>query len=215
MLMEILALCFAMLSGVRAWQLLALALVIFAPAALVPPILYAVLSGRRPFPDRAPVFCDAVASELRSGATLRRALLRAAEAVSINPTAGGSGWSTDVGRIARAVASELPSLHPELVATVEAVARSGGSAADLFDELAAYAISQEEIIHEVRVATAPARATAWFFLLAPAGFLVYQVSRGAMTQLFEQPAQRITGGIGALLFTAGLIWMVSLLGRAR
>lgn len=214
MLMEVLALSFALLGGVRGWQLLVLVLVMFTPAALVPPILYAVVAGQRPIPDRAPLFCDSVASELRSGATLRQALLRASEAVSIDPSAGNP-WSTDVGKIAQAVASELPSLGPELEATVEAVARSGGSAADLFDELGAYSISQEEIIHEVTVATASARATAWFFFFAPTAFLTYQLTRGAVSRLFEQPSQRIIGGIGALLFAAGLIWMLTLLRRAR
>lgn len=215
MLIEVLALGLALLSGVRAWQLLVLALVLFAPAALVPPIAYALITGRRSASDRAALFCDGVASELRAGATLRSALLRAAESVSIDVESSAREGPSGIRATTRAIAAELPRLGEELQATVEAVARSGAMAADLFDELAAYAISQEEIHHEVVVATAPARATAWFFLIAPTGFLAYQVGRGAMTQLFAQPAQRLAGAVGALLFIGGLAWMVSLIRRAR
>lgn len=213
MLIEVLALSFALLSGVRWWQILVLALTLFAPVVMVPGITYAVILGRRPASERAPLFCDVVASELRGGATLRHALLRAADSTSIELELSASGAS--LGEIARAVASRLPRLGAELEATVEAVARTGGAAADLFDELAAYAISQDEIVHEVMVATAPARATAWFFLIAPAGFLVYQLVQGTVIQLFAEPAQRVPGVAGALLFVAGLVWMMTLIRRAR
>lgn len=212
MLIEVLALSLALLGGVRWWQLLLLALAVFAPAVLVPPIIYTVLLDRRPPSDRAPLFCDVVASELRGGATLRFALLRAADSTSIDLDRSASGAS--VGEIARAVASRLPRLGAELEATVEAVGRSGGAAADLFDELAAYAISHDEIVREVRVATAPARATAWFFLIAPAGFVAYQLFQGTMTQLFVEPEQMIPGVAGALLFVVGITWMMTLVRRA-
>lgn len=216
MLIEVLALGMALLSGVRTWQLMVLALVLFAPAALVPPIGYALITGRRQAPDRTALFCDGVASELRAGSTLRSALLRAAESVSIDVDAvAGRGSSKSLGTITHTIATALPRLGEELEAIVEAVARSGSVAADLFDELAAVAISQEEIHHEIVVATAPARATAWFFLMAPTAFLAYQMSRGAITQMFAQPAQRLIGAIGALLYIGGVMWMASLIRRAR
>lgn len=215
MLIEVLALGMALLSGVRAWQVMILALVLFAPAVLLPPIGYALITGRRPASNRAALFCDGVASELRAGSTLRSALMGAAESVSIEFGAPGGRGPSGIAGIAAAIATALPGLGEELEATVEAVARSGSAAADLFDELAAYAISQEEIEHEVVVATAPARATAWFFLVAPTAFLAYQASRGAITQLFAQPAQRFVGAIGAFLFIAGVVWMAWLTRRTR
>ncbi len=208
--METIALGLALLAGVRPWQLVVLAMIIFAPAALIPPILYTAVRGRRPLDERMPQFCDAVASELRAGATLRSALLAACVSASIEPGPPDAG----VGEIAAAAARELPRLGPELMATVDAVARSGSAAADLFDELAAHAISHNEVVHEVSVASAPARATAWFFVFAPVAFLVLQATRGAVGGLLAEPTQRITGSIGVLLFAAGLGWMVLLIRRA-
>ncbi len=210
MLIEVAALGLALLAGVRPWQLGLLAVVTLAPAALIVPITYVVVKGRRSHDDRMPQFCDAVASELRSGATLRSSLMAACRLLSIDP--GPSDGA--VGDVAAAVARELPRLGPELLATVDAVSRSGSAASDLFDELAAHAISHNEILHEVVVASAPARATAWFFVLAPVGFLLFQGARGNIAGLLAEPTQRVTSSIGVLLFAAGLGWMVLLMRKA-
>lgn len=214
MLIEVLALGVALLAGLRPWHMIVLGLVLFAPVLLVPAIFYVVVTGRRTLDDRAPLFCDAVASELRAGSNLRSALFNASASVSIDLAISTTDGSLGVDQIAVAVASHLPSLGAELVATVEAVALSGSAAADLFDELAAHAISRTEVVREVRVATAPARATAWFFLIAPVGFMILQATRGSMGDLFAEPAQRITASVGALLFAGGLASMMLLIRRA-
>lgn len=211
--MEILALSFALLAGVRPWQILILALVVFAPIVLVVPLIYIASFGRKPKHDRMALLCDVVAAELRSGATLRSALLEASNSVSI---AIDPVKSSQIGaeEIAAMAAREMPRLGRELVASVDAVARSGSSAADVFDELAAHAISHDDVLHEVRVASAPARATAWFFALATLVLVVLQATRGSLTELLAEPAQRMTASGGALLFAVGLTWVMLLIRRA-
>lgn len=212
-MIEVLAMSAAYLAGVPARRLAVLAAVLWAPLALAPLMAVLLIRSRHHFEDRPPIFCDAVAAELRAGRTLGHALAAAAASVQID--AAGPEAVPVPGEVARAVAGELPGMGAELIATVEAASRSGARAADLFDELASVAIARSEIAHEVRVASAPARATAWFFVLAPTAFVVVRLSGGELDALLDSPAQRMTAAAGAALFLLGLTGVLLLVWRAR
>jgi Flp pilus assembly protein TadB len=212
---EVLALGAAYLAGVGPVRLLLLGSILFAPLALVPLVLVVLVHSRKSLDDRAPLFCDGVATELRSGATLRSALLSAAKSVEVDTSSIDAGGLAPIDAVAAAVVDELPSLSPELESVVQASARSGGAVADLFDELSATTIAQNEIAREVRVASAPARATAWFFVLAPTAFIAVRVASGSFHGLLAVPGQRITAVVGMALFGAGLVSVWFLMWRAR
>lgn len=214
-MIEGLALGAAYLAGVGPARLLLLTSILFAPLALVPLVLVLLVHSRSSLDDRAPLFCDSVASELRSGATLRSALLRAARSVDLANQSIDKGDLAPVDAVAAAVVDELPALSPELESLVRASASSGGAVADLFDELSATTIAQNEIAREVRVASAPARATAWFFVIAPTAFVVARGASGSFDGLLAVPGQRITAVVGMALFTAGLVSVWLLIWRAR
>lgn len=209
-MIEGLALGTAYIAGVGPVRLAILGCVLFVPIVLVPLVLGAVVVSRRHLDDRAPLFCDGVASELRSGAPLRSALLIAARSADIAISTKDAGDLVPVETLADAVARELPALSPELESLVRASARSGGATADLFDELGATTIAQNEIAREVRIASAPARATAWFFVAAPTTFITVRVASGGLEGLLAVPGQRMAAVIGMTLFLAGLgaVWLL-------
>lgn len=212
--MEALALGAAFLSGVGPMRLGVLGLALYAPLTLVPVVALLIVRERKRFDDRGAVFCDAVAAELRSGSILDSALSTAAMSVHIAPGVAGSTTPPNPMDIAADVARELPGIATELTATVAAAARSGGTTADLFDELASLAIAQSEIAHEVRVAAAPARATAWFFVLAPGGFVALRGASGGLAGTLATPGQRLTALVGTALFAAGLAIVGAMMWRA-
>ena len=214
-MIECLFLGAAYLAGIGPARLMLLGSAIFVPIALVPLVFAAVVLSKRSLDDRAPLFCDSVASELRSGAALRSAVLTAARSVDIGIPNRDVGDLTPVDALADAVARELPALSPELGSLVRASARSGGAAADLFDALGATVIAQNEITREIRVASAPARATAWFFVLAPTAFMAVRAATGGFDGLLAVPGQRIAAVAGMALFTAGLASVWLLLWKAR
>lgn len=214
-MIETVALGAALLAGVRHWRLLLLAAVLWAPVALVPAVAYVAIRGRKAYDDRPALFCVTVASELRAGTDLRRALEAASSSVGIELQTSEIPHPLRPDQVARVAAAHLSGIGRELEATVSAVARSGGSAADLFDELASYAIARSEVDHELRIATAPARATAWFFASFPVALVMFQVQRGALSRMLALPLQRVTALAGLGLFVLGLVAMVAVMVRAR
>lgn len=214
-MIEGLALGAAYLAGVGPARLLLMGCVLFAPLAMVPLVLVVLVHSRRSLDDRAPLLCDSVASELRSGATLRSALLTAARSVDVTIRSTDPEDLASVDSVAAAIVNELPALSPELESVVQASARSGGAVADLFDELSAITIAQNEIAREVRVASAPARATAWFFVLAPTVFIAVRIASGSLHGLLVESGQRITAVLGMALFGSGLVLVWLLIWRAR
>ncbi len=214
-MIEALALAAAYIAGVGPARMVLLAGVLFVPIALIPLILATVVLTRRSLDDLAPLFCDSVATELRSGSTLRSALLTAARSVDITLSEREVDGLVPVDVLADGVAREIPALSPELESLVRASARSGGAVADLFDELGATVIAQNEIAREVRIASAPARASAWFFVVAPTVFIGVRALSGGFDGLLAVPGQRIAAAVGMLLFVAGLSAVGLLVWRAQ
>lgn len=214
-MIDIALLGLAYLAGADLWRLTLLWLAVFAPLVVLPLILFVVVKARQTHDDRSPLFCDAVASELRSGQSLLAALTSAAVSVGLWSDEWASAGAIAPGVVAEAACREFEGIAAELRATVEAASRAGGRAADLFDELGAVAIAQSEIAREVRVSSAPARATAWFFLIAPTVFASVQAGAGNLGDLVQASEQRIAVVSGMALFLLGLGGVAGLLWRAR
>lgn len=213
-MIELTLLGLAYLAGADLWRLTLLGAAVAAPLVLLPLIVIVVARGRGAHDDRAPLFCDAVASELRSGSSLPAALTSAG--ISVGLWNGEPAPREVISPLvaAEAASHEFAGIAAEMTATIEAAARAGGRAADLFDELGALAIAQSEIAREVRVSSAPARATAWFFLVAPAAFVSVQARSGGLDALVQAPEQRLAVVAGMTLFLLGLGGVVVLLWRA-
>ena len=162
--------------------------------------------------DTGPVmFCEATASELRSGASLREAL-EAALASADDGKIHGSGAS--VAELAVRAREQFPSIGDEIELTVLAAARAGGDSASLFDEIGSLAIAQTEVRREVRIATAPGRATALVLVAAPVAYLVFQVDSGGLATLLAASEQRLVAVLGMGLFVTGLVVALLVLWRA-
>lgn len=156
----------------------------------------------RPDNSHSPsVFCEGVASELRSGASLRDALTNSASSVGARLDMP-PGVAID--EVAALVASEFPTIARELELTVSASARSGSDVAALFDEIGSLALAQDEVRREVRVATAPGRATALVFIGAPVVYLSSRLSDQGLSEYLASAEQRIIATIGLGLFIVGL-----------
>jgi hypothetical protein len=156
----------------------------------------------RPDPRRRPtLFCEGVASELRAGASLRDALAAAATSVGISLE---FSHSTHMDEVAARIADEFPSIAQEIRLTVTAAARSGSDSAALFDEIGFLALSQDEVAHEVRVATAPGRATALVLIGAPLFYLFTRLGDGGLRGYLASSEQRVAASIGIGLFALGI-----------
>ena len=75
------------------------------------------------------------------------------------------------------------------------------------------AVADAEIGHEVRVATAPAKATALVFVVAPVLALVGR--RNELGGLVANPSQRGAVVLGIVLFVLGLAAVIAMLVRSR
>ena len=183
--------------------------VVLLGAAIHLPLLALGLAGlagwkiRRDRAGRSALFCESVASELRSGMTIRQALVEAAGSVGTD-LAPGSGWELTTDQLASRLAEEFPDVAEELTLVVKGSVRSGARSSDLFEEMGSLAIAKDEITREISVATAPARATAVVFLVAPVVYLVWQASGSGLYQLVYSSEQRMAAITGLVLFLIGL-----------
>ena len=172
----------------------------------------ALLAWRgRPAEDTRPaLFCEAVASELRAGSTLRQATAGAAVSV------GGLVVTPDrpLDEIAKQVAAAFPGIGEELRLTLVTAGRTGSDTAALFDEVGSLALAQSEIRREVRVATAPGRATALVLVGAPVAYVLSQAGSGGLSALLVSPQQRVVAILGLGLFLLGLVAAMLVVWRA-
>lgn len=192
-------------AGVDPRRLALLAGVLYLPSVVAALIGLHWLRARPDETSGPSLFCVGVASELRAGASLRDALTTAATSVGLAPVPSGQASNAPIAEVAAHVAGRLPSISQELELTVVAASRSGSDSAALFDEIGSLAIAQSEIRREVRVATAPGRATALVLVGAPLVYLVGQLGGGGLTNLIASPEQRLVGTLGLGLFITGLV----------
>lgn len=169
----------------------------------------------RPDDSNGPaLFCEAVASELRAGANLRDALATAATSVGGDARSSDLPSASPMTEVAAQLAAAFPTIAEELRLVVIAASRSGSDAAALFDEIGSLSIAQTEVAREVRIATAPGRATALVLIGAPVFYLVSRASSGGLGTLLVSSEQRVAAAIGLGLFAVGLVWAFLVLWRA-
>lgn len=198
-------------AGLSWWRVVILALLLFVPL-LASAAVAVVVWRNRPREDvSAALFCEAVASELRAGSTLRHALASAATSVGVRP----SPLATPIEDVASELASSFGRVGDELRLTIITAARSGGGAAGIFDELASFALAQSEIDHELRIAAAPGRATALVLVGAPFVFVVGRVASGDLWSLLSSAQQRIATLVGLGMFLLGLMIATAIGWRAN
>jgi Flp pilus assembly protein TadB len=170
------------------------------------PLLLGLLIGLLPLIRRGPkdtaaaVFCEAVASELRSGASLQLAINAAADSFGALPS--GEQFIGTAG-LATTVAQRFPEISEELRLVIANSLRSGNDTAALFDEIGSLAIAKAEVRREVRMASAPGKMTALVLIAAPVSYLTLQARSGALGDLLTTPHQRTAGMIGLALFLVG------------
>jgi Flp pilus assembly protein TadB len=170
------------------------------------PLLLGLLIGLLPLIRRGPkdtaaaVFCEAVASELRSGASLQLAINAAADSFGALPS--GEQFIGTAG-LATTVAQRFPEISEELRLVIANSLRSGNDTAALFDEIGSLAIAKAEVRREVRMASAPGKMTALVLIAAPVSYLTLQAGSGALGDLLTTPHQRTAGMIGLALFLVG------------
>lgn len=189
-------------SGIDMRRVALLAGVIHLPLVVAALMGVHWLRARPQGSHRSSLFCEGVASELRAGSSLRDALVAAArsagEPIESSPTATLAEVTADVSKA-------FPSIGRELTSTVDAAARSGSDAAALFDEIGSLALAQDEVRHEVRVATAPGRVTALLLVGAPILYLSARFQDRGLADLLVTPEQRVIAiiGLGSFLLGAG------------
>ena len=164
---------------------------------------------------RAAQFCEAVSGELRAGATLRTGLEKAATSVGATDLARLCRLGVSAHELAQEARGEFTEIGPELGALLTRADGMGISPAALFDEIGGLALAQVEVAHEVRIASAPARATGAVLLIAPLLAAGWAVTRGELEPFLRQPAQRAAALVGLALVAAGLSFSIVILRRSR
>lgn len=201
--------------GVDHRRILILLAAIMTPLPLAALLAFHVWRSRPAVSTRTAVFCESVAGELRSGASLRLAVERAAASVGAPELASLAHAGAPLPQVALAARAEFQEIGVEVGVVIERLARLGSPAASLFEELAGVSLAQVEVAHEVSTATAPARATAAVLLMVPLVAIGAATSRGQIGGYLSTSAQRISAVIGLALVLLGMAVAGSILRRAR
>lgn len=204
------SLAIAFAAGVDPRRLVLLAGAIYLPFVVAGLVAIHCYRARSDDSNRPALFCENVSAELRAGATLRDAVATAASSVGCVRIPEGSSLED----LAVTVAGHFPTIGEELRLTVFTAARTGSDSAALFDEIGSLAIAQSEIGREVRVATAPARATALVLLGAPVFYVMSRFGSGGVSAYLASAEQRLVALLGFGLFLAGLVAASLVLWRA-
>jgi Flp pilus assembly protein TadB len=194
----IIAIAFA--AGVDPRRLALLAAAIYMPLVLAGLLAIHWYRVRSDESNRPSLFCESVSAELRAGATLRDALAAAATSVGCDPIPQLSHMAEVAAHLSRC----FPTIGEELRLTVVAAARTGSDSAGLFDEIGSLALAQSEINREVRVSTAPGRATALVLVGAPLVYVVSRLGSGGISEFLASSQQRLVALLGLGLFLLGL-----------
>ena len=201
----VLTLAVGLVMGVDLRRLLLLAGTVYFPLVVGALVGLHWYRARPDETTKPALFCMGAASELRAGASLRDALTAAATSVGIDPIALRATSGAPMAEVAGHVSGEFPSIGEEIRLTVMAAARSGSDSAALFDEIGSLAIAQSEIRREVRVATAPGRATALLLVGAPIVYVTGRAGSGNFSELLGSAEQRFVTLIGLALFLGGVV----------
>lgn len=210
---EAVGIAFAVFAGVDLRRVAILMTALVMPMSILGLAVVAIWMSRRTANSRSALFCEAVASELRSGLPLRESLTAALGSVGGHIPEGLTNAA--MADVAHDIAAQFEDIGLELEMSIDAASRTGASMADLFDEIGAFAIARSEVDNELRVATAPARATALVFLAAPSMFVAGRLGSGGLKDLLAIPHQRAAALIGLGLFIGGILIAGLVMWRSR
>jgi len=221
---------------VTAATLLAIALARGSPAALVGIVALAVwrpwwfLAGvaawaaahhlrrdKGPGPADEADFLRGVAAELAGGASLRSAVVAAADrtpALDLRKAVRLARAGLPADRIGRELAAGLPSNGRAAASAFRLAAATGGGAAGIMTTLAARADDIGVLERERRALTAQARLSAWIVGGAPPAFLVVLALTGRLGGLLGDPLGRVVLGVGLALELAGAAAVVLMVRRS-
>lgn len=196
--------------------LASLGLAVWQPVWLLAAVVVWAAAGRRNGQtdgNQEAVFLQAVAGELRAGASLRHAICAAAPGSPALPLRRAvrlarAGHPLD--RVAEELARALPRLGGLTASSVRTVGITGGRAADVFDGLALVATEEMDLRRERQAATAQVRFSALIVGGIPVVYLAYAALTDRLTGLTS--AGSIGGvvlGLGILLLAGGVvaIWL--------
>ena len=215
----------ALLATGTDWRVVALGLVVAWRPWLI--VLVAVVwgvvtalrrrRGARVSPTVEVAFCNAVAAELRGGASLRIALMdaaRRAPEIDLGAALRRLRAGVPIEHVAPDIERSLPANGALAGAAVRLVARTGARAADTFDALAERAAFGADVARERRTLTAQARLSAVVVGGGPLVFALFLLLTGRARTLWEHGAVGIGIGVAGMgLEILGLIVVVAVLRR--
>jgi len=200
--------------GVEPRKLAILATVQLMPLLALAGIAVVVAMSRRRADPGAALFCDGVASELRAGGSIRQSIAASARTLGASDLASAAS-ERSLEEVADLAGTAFPGIRRELETIITRAATTGGASADLFDEVGSLALAQTEILREVRVASAPARAALTLFVILPSGFFLSRLMSGGAGDLTAASGQRVMASVGLTVFLIGVVISWVLVWRAR
>lgn len=163
------------------------------------------------------VFLQAVALELRAGATVRSALDSASLRTPGLPLDGATRLAragAPMADVAGFLAAALPRYGAMTAAAIDTAGMTGGRVASVFDALAQIAVEDLELARERRAVTAQARISALIVGGLPVLFLGFGVVSGRLGALLETGIGVWIVGVGLTLVVVGCGSVAFMLRRA-
>lgn len=197
------------------WRLLALvAGAVWMPIPAGVAVAAAIVIGRRIEREiRSGVeirFVDVVLAELRSGASVRSALIVGCETLA---NSGGLvrnlRTGQPVGVALGGLVDRLPDLGALVVSAVEAGA-DGGYMMPALEELSEQARADAAARSELRMAMAPVKASMWILAGGPSLYLIWMIATGRFAVQVAAPGGLWLAMVGGALFGLGLVVMAAM-----
>lgn len=222
-MLDVVMLAAAIVARIPPTVLGVLATVIFAPAPFGVAVVgglavFAARRSARPAVDGESVFLRAVAAELRAGATLRAAMIVAADRA---PELELASWvrhavaGRPLSELVQPLEERLPISGRATAAAIDLLATSGGAAGDVFTRLAAQTDVAIALQRERRTSSAQARLSAAVVAAAPLPVLAWLMVRGTFADLLASGGGIAVLSVGLGLELAGVGVTVWILRRVR
>ena len=218
----VLGLAAGLLIGAPLPALAAVGLAVWQPVlALAAVLAWIGLTGTRSRsrPDAEAAYLQAVAGEMRAGASLRHALTSASDrafGLGLDRALRLAAAGQPLENVAGALAETLPRLGTLTASAVRTAGVTGGKAADVFEALALLATEEAGLERERRTATAQARFSAWIVGGIPVAYLLYAAVGGKLSVLESiGSAGQVLLAAGSFLLIAGVGVMWGILRRAE
>ena len=211
----VLGLAVGLVIGAPLPALAALGLAVWQPVWVLGAVLAWAALARRKFPPdgiQEAVYLQAIAGELRAGASLRHAVCAAephSTGLPLRRAVRLAHAGQPLDQVADELAKALPRLGRLTASSVRTVGVTGGRAADVFDGLSLIATEELNLARERRAATAQVRFSAWIVGGIPVAYLAYAALTGRLAGLASGPVGIVVVGLGILLLSAGVvaIWL--------